>query len=158
MAKEILSQSRLKEFFHYNPETGFFTRIKSISGRGVVGAIAGHNDGKGYVSIGIGGRKYGAHRLAWLYVFGEFPKEALDHRNRIRDDNRIENLREAPCSINQRNILVANSNGSTGFRGVVRHGKFFKAKITIGTFKTEQEAHEAYVAAKKLIHADSFSF
>lgn len=86
----------------YEPSTGhFFWRER----RGAVarGAMAGSDDGKGYVLIRIDRKTYKAHRLAWLYVYGELPRGSLDHINRQRSDNSIANLREASAAQNNCN-------------------------------------------------------
>jgi hypothetical protein len=86
-----LTQRELKRHLHYNPATGVFTRRIALSYPSKVGEVAGTLLPIGYVSIRINGRRYYAHRLAWLYVYGEFPIE-VDHRNENRRDNRISNL------------------------------------------------------------------
>lgn len=70
----------------------------------------------GYVQIKISGKLYHAHRLAWLYVYGYMPEKEIDHINRIRDDNRIANLREATSQLNSLNtgIYKNNTSGSKG--------------------------------------------
>jgi hypothetical protein len=85
--------------------------------------------------------------------------EDVDHINGIRDDNRIENLRNVSRSINLQNKRKPHSNNSTGFLGVTRHKGQFCARITLdgkstwlGTFKTPQEAGDAYFRAKRSIH------
>jgi hypothetical protein len=59
----------------------------------------------GYVQIKISGKLYHAHRLAWLYVYGYMPEKEIDHINRIRDDNRIANLREATSQLNSLTLV-----------------------------------------------------
>jgi len=101
----MITQDKLKEILDYNQHTGLFTwkKIKKYSNRSV-GDIAGSLS-LGYVVIGIDKKIYKAHRLAWLYVYGEFPKEQLDHINGNKEDNRICNLREANQSQNNFNFL-----------------------------------------------------
>jgi hypothetical protein len=111
----------------------------------------------GYLSIGLKGRIYYAHRLAWLYVHGEWPVDFIDHINGIRSDNRILNLRE--CSAAQNSQNLAKQYNKTRLTGVVPWKKRFQAKICVdykrinlGSFKTAEEAHAAYLAAKAKYH------
>ena len=153
----MITQSRLKELLHYNEETGVFTwKVR----RGVVppNAIAGTKTKK-YIEIFIDGRQYQAHRLAWLYVHGEFPPYDTDHINRITLDNRIANLRPATRSENKQNISSPNANNKEGLLGVSKHGLRYKAQIMvsgykrhIGIYDTAQEASEAYIKEKMRIH------
>lgn len=113
-----LTQARLKELLHYCPETGRFTWLKP---RGVAkGSSPGAMNGNGYIQIKIDYRRYMAHRLAWLYIYGEFPSDMLDHINRIKTDNRLENLRLATNSENQQNAGLSKGNTS-GAKGVSWH-------------------------------------
>lgn len=75
------------EHFTYNSD-GTITRNDRKNSNGSL-------DKDGYLIIKIKGHQYKAHRIAWLLNYGEFPKTELDHRNRVRTDNRIENLRES---------------------------------------------------------------
>ena len=74
----MLTQERLKELLHYDPETGVFTWLES-AGKKMNGRIAGTHASKNYISIGVSHKRYLAHRLAWLYVYGKFPDGILDH-------------------------------------------------------------------------------
>ena len=95
MNQNSLSQKYLREALHYDPDTGIFTWKVATASCVKVGAEAGCVKNDGYRAIGMGGKSYKAHRLAWLYVHGEWPKEQIDHINHIRTDNRMENLRPA---------------------------------------------------------------
>lgn len=149
MLKADLTQERLKQLLQYDPETGIFTWISPRKGV-TVGSVAGKIE-KGYVSIKIDQSYYRAHRLAWLYVYGSFPEQELDHINRIRSDNRIVNLREASRSLNCANKA---STTSTGLKGVTRKNGAFQAQIKrggvnqyLGCFPSAEEAHAAYLTA-----------
>ena len=113
----MITQEELKEQVSYNPATGVFTWLVANSSSARVGDAAGSLTTQGYVSVQIQGERYQAHRLAWLYMYGFFPENSLDHVNRTRDDNRIENLREVSNSCNIRNSK-SHSNNTSGVRGV----------------------------------------
>lgn len=115
-----LTQTRLREVLTYNPDTGDFIRINNYQSR-FIGKPAGTVNGTGRMSIRIDGRHYLAHRLAWLYVTGEFPPTGkdIDHINRNPLDNRWCNLRLATRSQNLGNIAVTGAN-TTGYKNVYR--------------------------------------
>lgn len=155
-----VTQARLKEVLDYNPETGVFTRIKSKRGDWV-GKAAGSLDRKGYVLMRLFGKYYRAHRLAFLWMTGAWPAEQVDHINGVRDDNRWCNLREANQSENSQNQGVAKRTNRLGLLGVRWHTihKKFEARITkngktvaVGYYPTPEQAHAAYLAAKKELH------
>ena len=114
----------------------------------------------GYVAIRLDDTLYTAHRLAWLYVNGEWPAEQIDHINRDRADNSITNLRSVTNAENAQNQR-ARANKS-GFAGVRKENNKWLAEIKvnykpirIGLFETPEAAHEAYVAAKRKFHVKS---
>jgi hypothetical protein len=72
-----LTQERLQQVLHYDPETGAFTWVRPGSSRVSPGSVAGAV-AHGYVKIGVFKRDYGAHRLAWLYMTGEFPARGIE--------------------------------------------------------------------------------
>jgi hypothetical protein len=159
-----LTQARLKELLHYDPLTGVFTRLVATSNRIKVGDVAGSFDAYGYRRIMVEGKSYKAHRLAWLYVRGIWPANMLDHRNGIRTDNRIDNLREATSAQNGANTGKRSDNTS-GFKGVCwnKHVGKWLAQIQIrsrmrylGYFTTPEEASEAYQAAAKEYHKEFY--
>jgi len=101
--KPIVTQQDLFDRFEYNPETGIFTYATAPYKKAqLLGQVAGSVANNGYISIMIDKVHYLAHRLAWLYVYGEFP-EQIDHINRNRLDNRISNLRLCTTVSNQHN-------------------------------------------------------
>lgn len=145
--------ARLKELAIYDADTGTFTaRVhrKGIS----VGAVLGSRHNAGYVRICIDKEDYLAHRLAWLYVHGEWPSQEIDHINGNRSDNRIANLRPATSTQNKINGGLREDNAS-GFRGVhfdKRRQKFI-AQIKIGSrrkyigqYDTAEAAGRAYLS------------
>lgn len=152
----MLTAERLRDRLNYDPATGVFTWRKPLRRRNVGDAAGGPTE-KGYVRIGIDGRMYMAHRLAWLHVHGSWPSGQLDHRNTIRSDNSIGNLRLATSAQNSANR--SETHNSTGFKGVKRKRGKFEAtfrKTYIGTFGTAEEAHRAYASAA-LSHFGEFA-
>ena len=111
----MITQERLQEKLHYEPTTGVFTRELKSGRKKEVGYLQQN----GYTSMGIDGTLYKAHRLAWLYVMGEFPAKELqiDHINHDKADNRIKNLRVVTRSENMRNAGMYKDNTS-GYNGV----------------------------------------
>lgn len=125
-----------------------------------VGKIAGGVYGNGYRYINIEPKAYLAHRLAWLIIYGEWPKSGMDHINGEKDDNRIVNLRLANQSQNLQNQKLSNKNTS-GFSGVVWHkqrGRWAaqinkdNKKISLGLYDTKEEAYAAFLAGKRKHH------
>ena len=114
---EMHTCEQIKNALHYDPETGLFTWLISPSQRAPKGSVAGTLNDAGYLLIGFEGKRYRAHRLAWLYMTGEWPSSEIDHRNTNRRDNRWENLREASGSQNQWNQQKRTDNTS-GVKGV----------------------------------------
>lgn len=152
----MIAQAELKSVLHYEPETGVFTWL-ARRGQNSAGSEAGSAHSQGYVTVKYQGRHYYAHRLAWLYVTGYWPENQIDHRNRIKSDNRFDNLRDVTPSINQLNHIRAQAGNRSGFRGVTQIASGFKANIKLkpgerqlylGTFRTGAEAHQAYLTAK----------
>jgi len=128
----MLTQKELKELLKYNQETGAFVWIKSLCHKAKIDAIAGSNHIAGYISIGIKGKLYLAHRLAWLYVVGVWPENQIDHINHIRDDNRLVNLREATNQENHKNQRLSKNNTS-GVTGVSWNKRRYKWEVKIKT-------------------------
>lgn len=155
----MLTGKRLRELLHYDVDTGVFTWIAPTSNRIKVGSTASCKDAYGYTVIRINSILYKAHRLAWLYCFDELPILALDHINGIKDDNRLDNLREASSQDNCRNRCIQ-SNNTTGYIGVTYYptSNKYRASITInkksihiGYYDTAEQASIAYqLKAKEL--------
>ena len=155
----MITQQRLREMLHYDAETGVFTwRIKRTAGV-KPGDKAGCSNSLGYIIIGLTGRRYRAHRLAWLYVHGVWPEQSIDHANGITGDNRMINLREATSSENRQNIITVKTNTS-GFTGVTqRKNERWEASIKInyktihlGSYASPESAYHAYLVAKRQYH------
>lgn len=163
MPDQDLTVETLKEAIHYDPETGdFFNRKpRNLNGSAPAGAPAGCYQ-RGYRVIKIGKKKYSAHRLAWLYIYGHFPAGDIDHINGDRGDNRISNLREASRAQNCRN--AKRTAGASGVVGVHPLRGKFRAKIrfqkkyySLGMFDSLEEAAAAYREAQERLHGE-FSF
>jgi hypothetical protein len=117
----------IKEYLEYYPKTGIFKWIKSPHHTIELDSVAGTTNKRGYVHIQFNKKKYLAHRLAWFYLFGAWPKE-IDHINGICDDNRIKNLRAVSHSINNRNSKLYKNN-KLGYPGIRKHGSKWVAQI-----------------------------
>ena len=163
IARPELTAEKLRELLHYDQETGIFTRKVSTASRVKVGDVAGSLDGAGYLNIRVCSRKHQAHRLAWLYIHGSWPKDQIDHINRNRSDNRIANLREVTNKQNNQNKSKRSDNTS-GHSGVCWHKRISKwqvkirhnyKQISLGYFTTLEEAVSARKAAEKLYWADT---
>ena len=147
----MVTQQRIKELLHYDGETGIFRWIKKPAKRILTGSIAGTVRKDGYVRIGIDGEKLLAHRLAWIYVYGDADQPVeIDHKNRQRSDNAIGNLRACNQSQNQMNTNLRRDN-TTGHKGIVFTKGKWQAKghlngeaKYLGRFCTKEEAIEAY--------------
>ena len=155
-----LTKERLKEVVTFDDTTGIFVR-KLKAKRAVVGRTLGYKKSNGYIALSIDGQKYFAHRLAWLYVYGEFPKNDIDHIDGNRTNNKIKNLRDVSRTENLQNIKIAKShNKSTGILGAYLHmsGKFMsrikvnKKDVYLGLFETAEQANQAYLKAKQQFH------
>lgn len=165
--KSSLTQERLQDLFDYNAITGDLIR-KCRKGSASNGSIAGNLMPQGYLRTTVDNCSYLNHRLVWLYVYGYFPENDLDHINRNKSDNRIENLREVSVSCNLRN-RGNQKNNTSGVKGVSWHkmGNSWKATISInskcvylGLFKTFEEAVQARFAFEQCLnwtHCDSAS-
>jgi hypothetical protein len=155
-----MNSQTLKQLLKYNPDTGQFNWIAVRRGASKKG-FAGTNTRIGYTQIMIDGKYYLAHRLAWLYVYGEMPNLAIDHINGIKSDNRIANLRQATALQNQHNYTKPNKNNKANLLGAFyseKTNKWFSRicvdgkKKWLGTFDNPNDAHNAYVKAKRSMH------
>lgn len=153
--------AELRRNFNYDPETGLFTRIRA-SGGAKIGDVPSAGS-EGYVRIRLCGKTFGAHRLAWLWVYGELPERDLDHINGIKSDNRITNLRDVSHAINTANLVGPQENNTSGYLGVTRHKGKWRAQISVdgkmryvGLFASAEAAHQAYLDAKATHHPSAF--
>lgn len=144
-----VTYERASELLAYNPETGWLTWKVQKSSRAAIGSRAGSvSKADRYRRIQIDGENILEHIVIWLMVYGELPSHEVDHENRVRDDNRKMNLREASISQNRANAKMRSDN-TTGQRGVVYHKQTgrFNARIEIdgmrkslGLYETAKEA------------------
>lgn len=155
-SKIKLTQARLEELLCYNPETGIFKWKKAGRGRkndGTVGCLCANR----YLIASVDSNYYYVHRLAWLYVYGEFPPQQTDHINGIRHDNRICNLRAVTGQENARNVSMSRRNTS-GRIGVYWNKQrkrwrpaieFCGKNIYLGSFLSKEDAIKARREAEK---------
>lgn len=163
---DTITLDRLKEALHYDPETGVFTWLNCGKRTDLVGTQAGSVGSHGHLTIKVDGLRYAAHRLAFFYMSGHWPTALVDHKDGDPANNRWVNLRDASHSVNQQNQRTATSrNLWTTYLGVHFHkasGKYEanitvskdgkKRKVYLGLHKTPEEAHAAYLAAKRIHH------
>lgn len=161
---ETLTQEQIKNVLSYDEFTGIFTWINKPSPNAPVNI--GERADKlhktsGYHRIQIFGRRYQAHRLAWLYMYGEFPSGYVDHKNTNKTDNSKTNLRLAEGK-NALNSKVSNSS-TTGIKGVSYHkltGKFMariqfnKEKYNLGLFNRWEDAEDAVRMKRIELHGE----
>jgi hypothetical protein len=155
ISRTSLSQERLREVLEYNPRTGDFTWVSCAWNKQFrLGKKAGYCCGGNYWVIKVDNQCYFAHRLAWLYMKGEWPIE-IDHKNGIKVDNRWKNLREADQSQNQANRGKPRAGRQLKGVKLTQYGKY-EASVTVknryiylGVFSSEEAAHLAYCRAHK---------
>ena len=154
-----ISVEELKDALTYDSQTGLFYWRKRFAKAVHIGDIAGSPDIKGYIMIGFRKRIYKAHRLAWLYMYGEWPTGLIDHINGNKSDNRIENLRNVGADGNSQNVRRPNKRNKSGFMGVIFYQNKWRASMTVnkkskwlGDYATPEEAHQAYLEAKRKHH------
>jgi hypothetical protein len=156
-----ITSEYLKSILRYDPETGLFSWIHMRNGVRRDGRPAGSIDRHGHRQLRIDGAILFAHRLAWLYMNGEWPDGNIDHINGVRDDNRIANLRVVTQGINMQNQRGPGSRNTSGYLGVTWDKKARKwvaqimlkrKRYWLGAFDDPAMAHERYVQAKRLMH------
>lgn len=151
-----ITASQLREIVDYCAETGIFTSKiskKNLSLGKRMGSVCKQS---GYVRIRINRRLYYAHRLAWLYVYGKYPDNHIDHKNHVRSANWIKNLRDVTSKENQKNQSKSRANTS-GVPGVHKNkstGRFLAfinksgKKVWLGTFTELKDAARARRSAE----------
>ncbi len=151
----------LRKALAYNPITGIITWKESESPKIPCGTVAGHLYKSGYRMIRVRGVSYNAHRIAWALHYGEWPRHQIDHINRVRDDNRICNLRHCTNAQNQQNAKIR-SNNTSGVPGVsykpldgkwVAYINVNGKRHQLGRYVSKQDAIAAREDGKRLYHA-----
>jgi hypothetical protein len=152
----------VRSILSYDPETGALRWRTDGWGERPhkVGQRAERKGAHGYLRIGVLGHQLSAHRMAWLYVYGELPSGQIDHINGDKTDNRIANLRDATPRVNSENKRSAYRNNRAGLLGVTLDpGGRYMARIFVGGERrflgmhdTPEMAHAAYIKAKRELH------
>ena len=170
LAHPLPTQAYLKSVLIYDPETGIFIwrwrdALPLNWNRRRAGCVAGSRDKRGYVLLGLDGRVYPAHRLAWVYEHGDVlgRTDDVDHKEDPKWDNRICNLRPATASQNLGNRK--RSRGKLLPKGVYAERHRFRAILrhngrsnSLGTYGTIEEAHAAYRAKASLVFGEFARF
>lgn len=158
--KTELTAERLRELLSYDPATGQFIR-KATSRTDQIGSVAYTAHTSGYSRFSVGHKKYYAHRLAWMYVYGVWPSGDIDHINHDKTDTRISNLRDVSRSVNNQNQIRAQAGGASKVLGVSwsKAAQKWGACITVdgknhhlGLFVEKEDARGAYIKAKRELH------
>lgn len=150
--------SELRRLLRYDADTGHLWWL-THEGRKQAGKPAGTDIGNGYIAVRIAGTRYKAHRLAWALQHGDWPDGMIDHRNGIRHDNRIANLRTVSRTVNAQNQRRPMCDNKSGFLGVSPFRGKWKATIVVagkttflGHFDSPERAHQEYLQAKRNMH------
>ncbi len=158
----ILNKEYLISLLSYNPDTGNFLWIVNRGHNKTKNTIAGCIRDDNRISISIHGKKYWAHRLIWLYIYGRWPHGCIDHINGNSSDNRFLNLRE--CSMNENSFnMKKHKNNTSGYKGIIFVPKINKwearirtgagnKRLVLGCFETKELAANAYISASKIYH------
>lgn len=151
-----VSQEYLKTVLNYNKDTGLFNYLKSFKNQYSNRKSSGGKTTNGYVFLVVDKKRYLAHRLAWLYEYGVWPANQIDHINGIRSDNRIENLRDTTQRENTQNFKCHRDGKLPGVRFKQGLKKPYQSsfelngkKIHCGYFFTEEEAYIARLGKLK---------
>lgn len=148
------------EHFEYHADGALFfkrdPRNPECKTSKVIGKQVGGDDGHGYLMCMLMGHKAKVHQVVWLIHHGKFPTSPIDHANRNRRDNRIENLRLASDLENMQNLVAATKPGAGVWKSP-RSGRYMARlthkgkKIYLGYHDTVEAANAAFAKAKRLI-------
>jgi len=146
-----MTQDDLKDILYYDYTTGIFTWKKNIGGRSKIGNVAGYKKQDGYIAIKVLGKRYFAHRLAWFYAKGTWPK-IIDHDDHNKSNNIFTNLVDNTHKYNMKNSSMSknNTSGHTGI-SILKSGKYSASikvdgkSLYLGSFKIIDDA----IAARK---------
>jgi len=147
----MLTQERLKKLLYYDPETGVWTRLISLSPNTKVGEKLYCSEKSDYLHIQIDGKIYKSSRLAFFYMTGSFPINDIDHKNRNTKDDKWCNLREATTSQNcmNRGLRKDNSSGVTGVSWVEKSQKW-RVRVTLNGKSFHLGCYEKFSEAVKV--------
>lgn len=157
----LASIAALRAALSYDPATGVLTWVKPLSNRVRSGDAAGTLNKLGYYRLGFESRDYQAHRVAWALHYGTWPSGVVDHMDGDTANNRIANLRDVPMTLNMQNRRAATKGSRSGLLGAHFHpaSGLWGARIktggkttSLGYHKTPEEAHAAYLEAKRRLH------
>ena len=159
LREATLAHSRLTEVLNYDIVTGIFTWKIQMQGRLKVGQQAGAINANGHRQIRLDRKTWMSHRLAWFYVHSIWPENEIDHRDLNKDNNALENLRQATHLENCNNRQASPKTNKSGFKGVSLNRGRWHAQIKhkcyhLGNFDDPQEAHAVYVAASQKFHGE----
>ena len=149
-----MTHTELKQELYYEPLTGDFIRLKDKGSGRLPLSIAGRQHPDGYIDIGLMYKSYKAHRLAWFYMTGKWPINQIDHKNRVRNDNRWVNLREVTSKENNRNRTSITTTKCTGVNFIKSKNKYRAAikidgkSIYLGFFNNIEDAIKARKAGE----------
>lgn len=149
-----MDQETLKKFLYYDPDTGVFTWKVSPNKRIPIGSVAGSYCSNGYhIQIKINKKTYLAHRLAWLYMYGHWPTNIIDHIDNNGRNNKLSNLRDTTFVVNSHNRVARGwqhyANLTNPYRVALRHN----GNVKYLYFETMTEATNVYTAHKAAILA-----
>jgi hypothetical protein len=153
----------VRKLFTYNPQTGIVVRNQTTAHNAKVGDIVGCVNKNGYLVFTYNKKVHYLHRFIWFYVTGAWPQHHIDHRDGNKTNNAWSNLRDVPAKTNNQNMRKASKISSTQLLGAfpttVNKTNPFRSYITVngslknlGYFKTAEEAHLAYITAKRFYH------
>ena len=152
MAKELPLQ-RIYELLRYDEELGTLTWKMNRGGNIKEGTVAGCVNTAGYVQVYIDNVPYYAHRVIYALATSQKSIKFIDHIDGDRRNNRLSNLREVSSAINAQNNKARGTNLSRdGWCSSIATN--YQQKH-LGYFDTEEEAHFAYLTAKKLYHPEA---
>lgn len=163
MIPSLLKESYLtvdyaRSLLRYDQNTGILYWLKPSKGRRK-SLVAGCKRDHGYLVTNIDRYQYYNHRLAFLLMTGKWPVLEVDHKNGVGDDNCWANLREVSRTTNQQNMVVAQYRSNSGMLGAHKADTGYQSSIQVegkqhhlGYFKTAEEAHAAYLEAKRRLH------
>jgi len=154
----IMTVEKARQLFRYEPETGYLY-WKVSQGTIKEGALISYINCKGYLNVKVGHKSHQVHRIIWMVHYGELPPSEIDHINRIKSDNRIENLRAVTHSENLLNQNLRSDNKS-GHIGVYKVRDKWTAQIrkdgkaiNLGTFSDIESAIHARKIGEQRIRA-----